>query len=96
MPGWLIWLSVLPTLDFGSGHDPMVRGVEPRVGFCTPGSMLTVQSLLGILSPPLYAPPLLKHIRQDMTYIPAYTYVQLTHLKCQKIPVQGRLGGAVG
>ena len=22
------------TLDFGSGHDLMVRGIEPRVGLC--------------------------------------------------------------
>ena len=24
-----------PTLDFGSGHDLMVGGFEPRVGLCT-------------------------------------------------------------
>ena len=23
-----------PTLDFGSGHDLMVPGTEPHVGFC--------------------------------------------------------------
>ena len=33
------------TLDFGSGHDLAVRGIEPHVG-----SALTAQSLLGILS----------------------------------------------
>ena len=34
------------TLDFSSGHDLTVRGIELHLG-----SMLTVQSLLGILSP---------------------------------------------
>ena len=35
----------LPTLDFGSGHDPRVMGSSPALG-----SALTVQSLLGMLS----------------------------------------------
>ena len=45
-----------PTLDFGSGHDLRVREFEP-----TPGSALTVWSLLRILSfsLSLSAPPLL-------------------------------------
>ena len=34
-----------PTLDFGSGHDVTVCGFEPHMG-----SVLTAQSLLGILS----------------------------------------------
>ena len=33
-----------PTLDFGSGHDLTVRGIEPQV-------VLTVGMLLGILLP---------------------------------------------
>ena len=37
-----------PTLDLGSGHDLTIHEIEPVVG-----SVLTVQSLLGILSPPL-------------------------------------------
>ena len=37
-----------PTLDLGSGHDPRVAGSSPVLG-----SVLTVQSLLGILSLPL-------------------------------------------
>ena len=36
-----------PTLDFGSGHDLVVRGLSP-----TSSSALTVQSVLGILSLP--------------------------------------------
>ena len=36
------------TLNFGSGHDRWVVGESPKAG-----SMLTVQSLLGILSPSL-------------------------------------------
>ena len=38
-----------PTLDLGSGHDLTVRGLSP-----VSGSMLTAQSLLGILSLPLF------------------------------------------
>ena len=40
--------SVKPTLDFGWGHDLPVCEFEPCDGLC--GSVLTVQSLLGILS----------------------------------------------
>ena len=29
-PGWLSWLSA----NFGSGHDPTIRGFRPRVGLC--------------------------------------------------------------
>ena len=38
-----------PTFGIGSGHDVMVGGTEP----CTWGSVLTAQSLHGILSLPL-------------------------------------------
>ena len=38
-----------PTLDFGSGHDLMVHETEPASG-----SALTAQSLLEILSLPLF------------------------------------------
>ena len=41
-----------PTLDFSSGHDLVVCGFKP----CGPAQ--SVQSLLGILSPLLSAPPL--------------------------------------
>ena len=37
-----------PTLDFGSGHDLTVHGIEPMSG-----SALTTWSLLRILSLPL-------------------------------------------
>ena len=37
-----------PTLDFGSGHDLTVRGIEP-----TSGSVPIVWGLLGILCLPL-------------------------------------------
>ena len=38
-------LFKLQILDFGSGHDLIVHGIEPMWA-----SVLTVQSLLGILS----------------------------------------------
>ena len=43
------------TPDFGLGHDLVFMGSGPALGF----TLLTVWSLLGILSPPLSAPPLL-------------------------------------
>ena len=33
------------TLDFGSGHDPMVCKMEPHVGLCTGSTKLTQDSL---------------------------------------------------
>ena len=51
MPGWLSLLSTR-ALDLGSGHDLVVPGMSPASG-----SMLTVQNLLGILSPSLSAFP---------------------------------------
>ena len=39
------------TLDFGSGHDLVVPGMEP-----TSGSALIARNLLGILSLPLSLP----------------------------------------
>ena len=44
-----------PTLEFGSGHDLMVRGFEPCVGLCT-GS---AEPCWDSLSPSLSVPPLL-------------------------------------
>ena len=41
-----------PTLDFNSGHDLAVCEFKPNVGL----ALLTVQSLLGILSLPLFLP----------------------------------------
>ena len=52
VPGWL---SKCATLGFGSGHDLTDRGFEPHIGL-----MLAAESLLGILSPSLSTPPLLK------------------------------------
>ena len=40
------------TLDLGSGHDVTIHETEPQIG-----TALTLGSLLGILSPPLSAPP---------------------------------------
>ena len=44
-----------PTLDFGSGHDLMVHGIEPLVGLCADSAELALDSL----SPSLSAPSLL-------------------------------------
>ena len=41
------------TLDFGSGHDLMVRGIEPHVRLCID----TVEPAWDSLSPRLSAPP---------------------------------------
>ena len=43
--GWVAQWVEHPTLGFGSGHDLMVRGIEPQFG-----AVLSAQSLLGILS----------------------------------------------
>ena len=43
-----------PTLDFGSGHDLTVHGIEPHIKLCT-GSM---EPTWDSLSPSLFAPPL--------------------------------------
>ena len=32
--GWVAQSIKHPTLDFGSGRDLTVRGIEPRVGLC--------------------------------------------------------------
>ena len=47
------------TLDFGSGHDLLVCQFEPPAS----GSLLTAQSLFGIPSLPLSAPPPLAFYR---------------------------------
>ena len=55
-PGWLSRLSI----DFGSGHDLMVHGFEPRMS----SSVLTAQSLESAsdsVSPSLSAPPHFTH-----------------------------------
>ena len=51
----------LPTPDFGSGHDLMVHGTEPHVGFCSDSA----QSLLGICS--LHLPYLLSVSKLTLT-----------------------------
>ena len=43
------------TLDFGSGHDLMVPGIEPHIGLCADN----VEPSWASLSPSLSAPPLL-------------------------------------
>ena len=48
-----------PTLDFGSGHDLMVRGIEPCVGFWDGSKEPASDSLSLSPSPSLSAPPLL-------------------------------------
>ena len=45
-----------PTLDFGSGHDANVMGLSPA-----PGSVLTEQTLLEMLSLPLSLCPAPAH-----------------------------------
>ena len=50
---WVAQLVKRPTLDFNSGHDLTVSGLEPHGSW-----VLTAQSLLGF-SPSLSAPPLL-------------------------------------
>ena len=47
-----------PTLDFGSGHDLMVHGIEPHIGRYTDG----VESAWNSLFPSLSAPPQLTHV----------------------------------
>ena len=49
---WMTEMVERPTLDFGSGHDLMVHGINPCLD-----SSLTVQTLLEILSLPLSLPP---------------------------------------
>ena len=52
-PGWLSWLSMISAqvmISWFMGSSPAL------------GSVLTVQSLLGVLSLPLSAPPLLAHM----------------------------------
>ena len=57
MPGWLNWV----TLDFGSGHDLMICGLEPRVGLCAdsaePAWDILSLSLSLPLSPSLCSSP---------------------------------------
>ena len=50
-PGWLSQLRS----DFGSGHDLMVRGLEPHIGL----SAVSAEPASDPLSPSLSAPPLL-------------------------------------
>ena len=44
-----------PTLDFGSGHDLIVRGFEPHVGLCTDSEESAWDSLSPSLPPPACA-----------------------------------------
>ncbi|VFV17758.1 Hypothetical predicted protein, partial [Lynx pardinus] len=34
---WMTQLVKHPTLDLGSGHDPMVHGFGPLIGLCADG-----------------------------------------------------------
>ena len=51
---WMAHLVKSPTLDFGSGHDPMVCEFKPRIGLCAD----SVKPAWDFLSLPLSAPPL--------------------------------------
>ena len=54
--GWGAWMAQLGKhliLDFGSGHDLMVRKFEPHVGLCTN----SVEPAWNSLSPSFSAPP---------------------------------------
>ena len=43
-----------PTLDFSSGHDPMVREIEPHIRLCTDNTKPAWDSL-SLSTPPLLA-----------------------------------------
>ena len=45
-----------PTLDFGSGHDLMVHGIEPYIGLCAGSTQREILSLSLCLSPILSLP----------------------------------------
>ena len=51
-PAWMALSVERATLYFGSGHDLTVRGFEPHIG-----SVLSAQSLLGILVSSLCSSP---------------------------------------
>ena len=55
--GWGVWVTpwvACLTLDFDSGHDLTVHGIEPHIGLCTD----TAEPAWDSLSPSLSAPPL--------------------------------------
>ena len=54
---WVAHLFQHPTLGFGSGHDLVVCGIEPRVRLCVD----SVEHARDSLSPSLSAPPSLTH-----------------------------------
>ena len=60
-PGWLSWLSI-QALDFGSGHDLMVRGIEPHVRIWADSAEPAWDSLSPSLSAP---PPLMLSLSQN-------------------------------
>ena len=55
MGAWVARSVKCPTLDFGSGHDLIVRGFEPHIGLCA----VSAEPAWNSISPPLSAPPLL-------------------------------------
>ena len=55
---WVAQSVKCPTLDFGSGHDLMVDGIEPRIGL----SADSVEPAWDSLSPSLSAPLPLMHV----------------------------------
>ena len=68
-PGWLRWLSIWLTLDFGSGHDPRVVRSSP---------VLAAWSLLKILSLPLPLPLPPTHVLfLSKIKICMYTYIHI-------------------
>ena len=53
---WVAQSAKHPTLDFGSGHDLIVREFEPHIRLCTDGAEPAWDSLsLSLSAPPLLA-----------------------------------------
>ena len=50
---WVAQSVKRPTLDFGSGHDLRVHGIEPRVELCDDSAQPALDSLSPFLSLPL-------------------------------------------
>ena len=49
---WVAQSVKRPTLDFSSGHDLTVRGIEPNVGLCVDSVEPAWDSLCPSFSPP--------------------------------------------
>ena len=62
---WVAQLVKYPTLDVGSGHDLMVRGIEPHIMLCADSVEPAWDSLSPSLS--LSAPPPLAVSQNEYT-----------------------------